>query len=312
MVELWATLDDEGKPYPRPAILHFMPSLAFAALQLKEGDKARKILFESMQKVPWLFGRLLKELNLDVPPSIWGIEPRNDAETLFTEMYVSQTKDLWNAPEAQSLLMEVGLIIPKVNISTVPRVDNSEMTLDVARFLYLDNTPALMALVPSHLLHRSNNSDSDPIPPDVSIYSYEAQQRALEGHDDPRGMGGDFMNPLAAIARLLPDLRARGDPPSEEVQEQMREELENAISTENFVMGSEDGTRRVEGVSLARRLMNIFWPDAENGDGVNVDDEEEEREEWEDEVNTETDEELPALVAPEGDDDDDTPDLVPR
>ncbi|TVY42034.1 Ribosome quality control complex subunit, partial [Lachnellula subtilissima] len=238
----WRGSDENGDPPPHSAILHFMPSLAFAALRLRDGVKSRKLLTESMQKVPWLFVRLFKELNLDAPSSIWGIEPRTDAETLFTEMYVLQTKDLWNAPEAVSLLMEVAHTIPKVNIGTIPQVNNSEMTLDVVRFVYLENVPALMALVPSSLLHKSNNSDSDPIPPEQSIYSYEAQRKALEMPTFP-GIGHDFMDPLEAIARLLPGLR--GAAADEDVdRERLRLGLEEAILNEGPEELDEDGFGR--------------------------------------------------------------------
>jgi hypothetical protein len=298
ILSLWETLDGSGDHFPNPAINHFLPSLAFAAMQLREGAKCRKILTDSMQKVPWLFGRLFKELNLDVPPSIWGIEPRNDAETLFTEMYVLQTKDLWASPEGTTVLMEVAHTIPKVDISSIPRVDNSEMTLDVVRFVYLDNTPALMALAPSQLLHKSNNSDSDPIPPNTNIYSYEAQRQKLEGHEDARrGMGGDFMDPLAAIARLLPDLGGGGGGAGGEQQAEarLRADIEEAMANEGLEGEDEPnidagGGERIS-VSLARRLMNMFWPGAQEDD----------EDEWEEEedIDTETDDEMPELVEPD-------------
>ncbi|TVY15068.1 Ribosome quality control complex subunit 1 [Lachnellula arida] len=308
----WSAFDENGDPPPHPAILHFMPSLAFAALRLRDGVKSRKLLTESMKNVPWLFVRLFKELNLDAPSSIWGIEPRTDAETLFTEMYVLQTKDLWNAPEAVSLLMEVAHTIPKVNIEKIMKVGNSEMTLDVVRFVYLENIPALMALVPSSLLHKSNNSDSDPIPPEQSIYSYEAQRKALEIPSFPPGFGHDFMDPLEAIARLLPNLRgaaADGDID----RESLRRGLEEAIINEGPEELDDDGWARNEEVAteaferpipfgLARRLMNMFWP-GRGGDGVASDGDEDE------DIDTETDEDMPGLVGAE-ESDDEMPDLI--
>jgi hypothetical protein len=291
ILSMWEKLDENGDPLPHPATLHFMPSLALAALQLHSGAKSRKILSESMQKVPWLFVRLFKELNLDAPPSIWGIEPRTDAETLFTEMYVLQTKDLWNAPEAVSLLMEVAHTIPKINIEEIPRVNRSEMTLNVVRFVYLENIPALMALAPSELLHRSNNSDSDPIPPDVSIYSYEAQRRALEVPDGPQppGFGGDFMDPLAAIARLLPNLRQGVENNEQDPEDvRLRRELEEAMSAEGDGDGGGEGEGVPISISLVRRMMNMFWPGAEGDDDGGFEDI--------DDVDTETDDEMPELV----------------
>ena len=188
-----------------PAIYHISPSLAFAALQLRDGAKCRELLSDSMNKVPWLFYRLFKELDLDAPPSIWGTEPRTDAEVLFTELYVLQTKDLWNTPEATALLMEVAHRIPKVDLSKIPPVDNSEMTLDVVRYIYLDNKPTLMAMAPSNLLHRTNNSDADPLPPDENVFSYDSQRAQLQGS---HGLGGEYNNPLAAMAHVIPGLPA--------------------------------------------------------------------------------------------------------
>ncbi|TVY85087.1 Ribosome quality control complex subunit [Lachnellula suecica] len=294
MVPLWGAMDGDGNPYSHPAILHVMPSLAFAALQLRDGAKCRKILTESMQNVPWLFGRLFKELNLDLPPSIWGIEPRNDAETLFTEMYVLQTKDLWNAPEGTSLLMEVAHTIPKVDISAIPRTDNAEMTLDVVRFIYLDNTPALMALAPSHLLHKSNNSDSDPIPPDVSIYSYEAQRDALGGNDARQVFIGDHMDPIAAIGRLINLRRAGGNGADDaQHQEQLQREIEAAMEEDSDGDSNmDDPTAPAPG--FARRLMNMFWSHAD----AQADDDDEHED-----INTDTEEDMPNLVDSDSDDD---------
>lgn len=188
---------------------HTSPSLAFAALQLRDGAKARELLSHSMTTVPWLFTRLFAEINLDAPPSIWGIQPRTDAETLFTEIYVLQCKDLWNTPEATALLMEIAHTIPPIELDSIPKLANEEMTLDVVRFVYLENNPAVMRLVPSSLLHRENNSDSDPLPPYNNTFSYEAQRRFIERGNSvgQPGLGGDFQNPFAAIARLIPGFR---------------------------------------------------------------------------------------------------------
>ncbi|KUJ12203.1 DUF654-domain-containing protein [Mollisia scopiformis] len=188
------------------AASHTTPSLVLAAVNLKQTTKCRELLSDSMQKLPWLFVSLFKEISLEAPKSIWGIMPRNDAETLFTELYISQTKEMWNTPEITALLMEVAHTIPKVDVSTIPKIENKEMTLDVVRFIYLENNPAMMRLVPSSLLHRDNNSDSDPLPPDVNVYSYEHQRVHVEGR---RGRNGgafaDGYDPLAALGRLIPN-----------------------------------------------------------------------------------------------------------
>jgi Transcriptional repressor TCF25 len=316
LLDLWQSLEADARNTGESEKLftpyHAAPSLAYAAMSLREATKCRELLSASMQRVPWLFTRLFKELNLDAPKSIWGISPRTDAEVLFTELYVLQTKDLWNTPEATALLMEIAHTIPKVDADAYPKLPNEAMTLDVVRFIYLDNTPALMALAPSNLLHRSNNSDADPLPPDVNIFSYPAQRLAIEGRDGPRGgPGDDFFDPLAALARLLPGFR-RADAEN-------REEYEDAIHRvlEGVVQGgegnSEDepeneaGDSRAVPVSLARRLLNMLWrSDGAEEEEIDEAEGEETRRQYNDrefeemwnstDGDAETDDEMPELI----------------
>ncbi|CZR59481.1 related to transcription factor 25 [Phialocephala subalpina] len=308
------------------AASHTAPSLALAAVNLKEGAKARELLSDSMQKLPWLFVRLFKEINLDAPSSIWGNLPRNDAETLFTELYVLQTKDMWNTPEVTALLMEIAHTIPKVNVDNIPRLESREMTLDVVRLLYVDDNPSIMSLAPSYLLHRENNSESDPLPPDVNIYSYEAQRQAIEGH----GQGGhgafrDGYDPIAAIARMIPGFRAvpggfdvpGGFNEDDEGEDEDDDDdgpadlhragedlarLQAAVEAGEF----DDGNRPVpEG--LARRLLRMLWW---TGNAPDDDDDEDE-----DEEEQETDDEMPGLIdqnttGSAAESDDEMPELV--
>ena len=294
---------------------HTTPSLAFAALQLREGGKARKLLTESMQQVPWLFTRLFKELNLDAPPSIWGVQPRTDAETLFTEIYVLQTKDLWNTPEATALLMEIGHTIKEIKVDKIPKLENKEMTLDVVRFIYLDNTPALMSMVPSRLLHRENNSDSDPLPPDSNTFSYDSQRawinRGLERNENAFG-AEDYLDPLAAIARLIPGFRQRGsdDQDDEDDVINLRRELEDVVRGERS--GREEPREGLP-TGFAQSLLNFLG----FGPGENETDEEEDEFVDAEDGEEDTDEDdLPNLVGSDGevrgesDDDDEMPGLV--
>lgn len=185
------------------------PSLALAAMQLKDGKQARAILRDSIQQMPWLWCRLFQEINLGTPPpSIWGALPNTSAEKLYSEIWIRQTKDLWNTPEATSLLVEVAQTTDKVDQGK-PLFTDDDITLALARFVYLDNTPAVMALVPSKLLHRAPNSDSDPLPPDEhdNIFSWPSQQLPYIRARNERGdtsMFGDHFDPIAAIRRLIP------------------------------------------------------------------------------------------------------------
>ncbi len=289
--EIWSA----ERPKQTGLLSHTAPSLAYASMQLKESVKCRELLANAMQETPWLFVRLFKELTLEAPSTIWGIMPRTDAETLFSELYVLQTKDLWNTPAATALLMEIAHTISKVDDKSIPKLDNSAMTLDVVRYIYLDNNPAVMRYAPSDLLHRSNNSDADPLPPEHNIFSYESQRRAIEGRDEPRGgFGDDFFDPLAALARLMPQLR-RGTPAQRDDDddfddesevfddETIRRELEEVVAEGS---ATEEGQASAP-VSIAQRLLNMFWPVR----GANDHHSEEEVEDDE-----ETDDEMPDLV----------------
>jgi len=323
-----------------PALLHTSPSLAFAAMQLKDGAKARKLLEESMQKVPWLFCRLLKELNLDAPPSIWGIVGRTDAEQLFSEIYVLQTKDLWNTPEATSLLMEIAHAIPKVDVSKIPKVDNAEMTLDVVRFVYLDNTPALMALAPSRLLHQSNNSDSDPLPPEKNIYSYELQKQVLEGDGRWSNPEDGFHDPLEAIRRLLPGFAdlgfgGEGDGGVPRDFEQLRRDYDEMMRNRALARGeggegeNEDDEAestgpsgpgvlsRLMGFLLGSRPIYLEGTDTEEDEDEWGDDDDDDEDDDEDDDSDElpdlldnSDDELPGLGGGDDSDSDEMPGLV--
>lgn len=231
---------------------HTLPSLAYAAMQMKEAKKCRDLLSESMQTTPWLFTRLFQEINLDAPPSIWGIVPRTDAETLFTEIYVNQTKDLWNTPAATELLMEVAHTIPKVDVNSIQKLDNSEMTLDVVRHVYVDDNPAIMKYAPNHLLHQENNSDFDPLPPEHNIISgYSVQDGAREryGGLGVNAVDGNFHELLQTpedVERFRTAVRRSNM--SREVQEDVLNSLQQPVETiDNRLLGR------------LRTLITLLW-----------------------------------------------------
>jgi tetratricopeptide (TPR) repeat protein len=234
------------------SVVHMSPSLALAAMQLKEATRARSLLRQSIERLPWLFCRMFQELNLDnPPPSIWGAEPRTDAENLFSEIYIRQTKDLWNTPEATSLLMEVAHASDKLNYRDLAILNNAKITLDVARFVYLDNTPALMALVPSSLLHRTTNSDSDPLPPDQNIFSWPSQRMLFSREDNSRGMDrafGDHFDPIAALRALVPGLgNAHAVDGAQPITDnELREFLEAGVSRHGTTAGAASSDSEID------------------------------------------------------------------
>ncbi|KAF7882386.1 uncharacterized protein EAF02_005749 [Botrytis sinoallii] len=289
-------------------ISYAKPSFALAAQQLKDAVKCRSLLSESMQQVPWLFCRLFQELNLDAPPSIWGSQPPTASDTFFTQLYVLQTKDLWNTTESTALLMEIAHTIDKPDLSEAPLLsDLRELNLDVVRFVYLENQPDLMSLVPSNLLHRSNNSDSDPLPPYSNTISYPSQRRTLGNEHEP--VEDRFNDPLAALARLMPGFpgleafRARGVGDDDiDGGGESEDEADALERLRNFAEGlpegelegdaeeGSEGQPRGPSLSAASRILQYlgFWRTPEDFDNS----------EYEEDDN----DSIPALSHPEGQD----------
>jgi len=249
------------------------PSVALAHMHLKHGAECRKVLGDAIKKLPYIFGKLFKELNLgDVPASIWGILPSNNAEELFSEIYVRQTKDLWNTPEATGLLMEVAYAVGKSDQANIVSIDYTSITLNVARYVYLDNTPALMALVPSSLLHRIPNSDSDPLPPDVqyNLFSWPSQRAPFEQDQHGRGVAEAFaghFDPIGALRALIPGWTGNGGEEDEEaiertgLRELMEQDIERTFGEEGAEsVGSEqEDAEPQESISNVRRLYQFLF-----------------------------------------------------
>jgi hypothetical protein len=151
-------------------------TLVLARIQQKDTAGAKALATEGMERLPWLYSALFKSLNLDVPKAIWGTEPRDEHETLFTELYIHQTKQLWDNPQTISLLKEAASVAQKPSLDSLPPAPAAGR--NAGRFVYLDNTPALMALVPGGMLHGFPNWDFDPLPPtaEENIFSYDSQR----------------------------------------------------------------------------------------------------------------------------------------
>lgn len=183
-------------------------TLVLAKLQLGDRTNARTLLTQGMAQLPWLYGSLFTALGLDVPKSLWAIFPRDDDERLYTELYVHLTKDLWNKPDIVALLAEVAKVIPRPDFESLPPAP--KVSLGTARFVYLDNTPELMAHVPRGMLHVAPNFDFDPLPPpkEQNTFSHEAQR--LPWENDPTeqlrasdGQRGHLPADIAAMAEEM-------------------------------------------------------------------------------------------------------------
>ncbi|KAI1148611.1 transcriptional repressor TCF25-domain-containing protein [Nemania diffusa] len=204
-------------------------TLVLARLQQKDAAGAKALLLEGMERLPWLYSSLYKALNLDVPKAIWGMQTRDGHEELFVELYIHQTKNLWDNAQATGLLKEAAREAKKPDFPTFgfPPV----VGRNVARFVYLDNTPALMGHVPDGLLSTSPNWEFDPVPPlkEDNIFSYDSQRQPWmppRRHELLHSF--DIPEDEVALRRVLARVRQGGAPPEFEAF------LEEAITEANL------------------------------------------------------------------------------
>lgn len=162
-------------------------SLALARQRNKEPAKARQALAVAMHKYPYILSELAKSLDIEpLPHFLWGKLPATDAEALYTQLYVTRAKDLWNTPELTSLLVEVAETVDHYTtfISASRSAPKLEISLEEARHVLLLEIPALISLLPRRFTNM-RTSMSDPLPPPESTGMGEFTARAPAGIDVP-------------------------------------------------------------------------------------------------------------------------------
>ncbi|KAI0555878.1 transcriptional repressor TCF25-domain-containing protein [Xylaria curta] len=246
-------------------------TLVLARLQQKDAAGAKALLLEGMERLPWLYSSLYKALNLDVPKAIWGMQPRDGHEELFVELYIHQTKSLWDNAQATGLLKEAAREAKKPDFQTFgfPPV----VGRNVARFVFLNNTPSLMGHVPGDLLSTSPNWEFDPIPPlkEENIFSYDSQQQPWM----PAQLQG-LLGDVQALRQLLARVRGAGAPPEFEafllgaIAEAEQGDTGNADDNEEDGDENEaaDAEHREVGPGLFQALMDLFRVRGMGGGGV--------------------------------------------
>ena len=176
-------IDELEKSSDNRDTIYLRQSLVLAKLQIGDASGARADLVNGMQQVPWLYCALFQELNLDTPPSIWGINADSNARSFWTKLYIYQVKDLWNNTQAIGLLQDVAKSIDKVNISHLP-ADDPPADIGATRLAYLDGQTSLLAVAPRELLDRQPNYEFDPLPPpeEENIFSGEGTRLPWQEH----------------------------------------------------------------------------------------------------------------------------------
>ena len=170
-----------------PYSLNLAISRPLAEYRLKHPKECRELLGHVIADHPWVFARLFHELHIEhIPKSIWGREPRTEREKFDCELYVHRAKDLWNTPEAISLLVEVAEVVkPKP-----PAEDNTPIDLNEARHILLTGESVLIGLIPREYTSMPTSS-SDPLPPPRELSSY-----SLEPSGTTSTFSGDASQPV--------------------------------------------------------------------------------------------------------------------
>jgi tetratricopeptide (TPR) repeat protein len=152
-------------------------SLALAYLRAGKTRDARIHLAIAMHKYPYILSALASALDISpLPKALWAKLPTTDAEKLYTQLYVSRAKDLWNTPETISLLAEVAETLPHYGdaVSAAPEAPKLEISLEEARHIMLLEIPALIALLPRKFTTMPTSS-SDVLPPPDSQSDFVAR-----------------------------------------------------------------------------------------------------------------------------------------
>jgi len=242
-------------------------TLGLALSQLNEPERARSKLSLAIQEYPWVAASLCQELDINpIPRPIWGRQPLGNYQTLLCELYVTKAKDIWNTPEATSLLVEVASSCSNAiseGIKTSWLLEFDEMK--VARHTILTDDRALISLLDRRITSKFT-STSDPLPPEDNLPSYTTGQsgsQARRNLNNPDDILREYATLQSFFRGLIPWLfegegainPETGAPPTEEDFE--RRITESGVSPETIA----ERTARLQEL---RRAMQEFEVDFED------------------------------------------------
>ncbi|KAM0457647.1 hypothetical protein ACHAPV_006541 [Trichoderma viride] len=168
---------------------YLMQSRVLARLQIGDAENARQDIVDGMKKVPWLYSALFQTLNLDIPPSIWGVKAEGSSRPFLTQLYVHQVGDLWNSAEAKSLLEDVAKSIDRADIDKTEATDDLKIDMGLARLIFLNGETSLMGLLPWDVFDQQPNYEFDPLPPaeEDNIFTAEGCRLPWRERQSARG-----------------------------------------------------------------------------------------------------------------------------
>ncbi|ETN46606.1 uncharacterized protein HMPREF1541_00792 [Cyphellophora europaea CBS 101466] len=184
-------------------------SLALALTRAKRSKEARQHLAIAMVQYPYILSALASALDISpLPKVLWAKLPSTDAEKLYTELYVSRAKDLWNTPETTALLVEVAETLTHYQpvTSSAPTPPKLEISLEEARHILLLESPQLLGLLPRNFT-RMATTGYDPLPPPSSEENSDFTARAPADASGPSALqniiGGAGTGGIGMLNRIL-------------------------------------------------------------------------------------------------------------
>jgi hypothetical protein len=163
--------------------IHYSAALAEYMLekdQKKSHEKSSEALSRAIQRFPWLIAQLFYTLKLDFPAEFPTTVPPSPLQSLYTDLYIHRSKDLWTVSEISSWLSKVTKQIAPQVVEPPPSQAMESVPLNVARHIFVLNVPALLSHIPREYTSRTQLA-SDPLPPDNSISPYDTTMRSMPG-----------------------------------------------------------------------------------------------------------------------------------
>ncbi|KPM39144.1 hypothetical protein AK830_g7398 [Neonectria ditissima] len=254
--EIESTSDSRDTVYLRQSVV-------LAKLQMADVEGARADLVMGMKRVPWLYCELFQELNLDTPPSIWGMSADSNSRSFWVKLYIYQAKDLWNNAQATGLLQSVAKDLEKVDTSNLP-VDDAPADLGATRLAYLEGQTSLLSTAPRDRLDSQPNYEFDPLPPpeEENIFTGEGTrlpwaEQKQRSNTQPSDIEARMLNMFARQAGPAPvGLAAAAAGADDEEEDALAELL--ARDEEELQRDLEEHARGGNGTGLLGTLMQLL------------------------------------------------------
>jgi len=229
--------------------VHYTAALADYMLE-KDAKKNHSVSSESLsqaiQRFPWLIAQLFYTLKITFPPDFPTTVPPSQLQSLYTDLYIHRSKDLWTAPEISTWLQSVAKQTASKVVEPKPSHTADTIPLNVARHIFVMNVPALMSHIPREYTSRTQLA-SDPLPPGGSVSPYDALMRSLPG----------LARDESALNRWIQGI-VRGGGNEEDVEEEEDDDDDDDDDDDGHLIGEEEEPNETLVAQLTNAIRNTF------------------------------------------------------